>query len=111
MGLAVSVLALATIPLADTVDDPVAALRIAAGAGLLFNIFHMLALSLRVRRMEIHLTPQRWILVGIIDVVVVATGAVALGFATGAAYEWLLAAMLGRPMLAFVLVLADVAEA
>ena len=29
----------------------------------------------------------------------------------GSAYEWLLLVMLARPMLAFVLVLADVAEA
>jgi len=47
----------------------------------------------------------------IVDLVVILTGAVALGWATGTAYEWLLALMLARPMLAFVLVLADVAEA
>ena len=111
MGLAASLLALATIALADTVRDPATALRIAAGAGLSFSILHMLALTLRVRRMEIHLTRPRWILVAIIDLVVIITGALALGFATQAAYEWLLVVMLARPMLAFVLVLADVAEA
>jgi membrane protein CcdC involved in cytochrome C biogenesis len=100
-----------TIPLADSVRDPAAALRIAAGAGLLFSILHMLTLALRVRRLEIHLTRPRWILVVIIDLVVIMTGALALGFATTAAYEWLLVVMLARPMLAFVLVLADVAEA
>jgi hypothetical protein len=111
MGLAASILALATIPLLDTVRDPAAALRIAGGAGLLFSIVHMLTLALRVRRMEIHLSRPRWITVVVIDLVVVAVGALALGYATGPAFEWLLAVMLARPMLAFVLVLADVAEA
>ena len=111
MGLAVSLLALVTLPLADTVRDPRAALQIAAGAGLLFSIVHMLTLVLRVRRMEIHMPWLRWITVVVVDLVVILTGALALGFATGATYEWLLVAMIARPMLAFVLVLADVAEA
>jgi len=111
MGLAASILALLTIPLGDTVHDASAAIRIGAGAGLVFSIVHMLTLALRVRRLEIHLTRPRWIVVVIIDSVVVVTGALAVGFATTASYEWLLVVMLARPMLAFVLVLADVAEA
>jgi hypothetical protein len=111
MGLAASFLAFVTLPLADTVHDPATVLRIAAGAGLLFSVLHMLALLLRMRRLEIHLSGPRWAVVVIVDLVVVLTGADALGSATVAAYEWLLAVMLARPMLAFVLVLADVAEA
>jgi hypothetical protein len=61
--------------------------------------------------MEIHLCRTRWILVVIIDLVVVIVGGLAVAFATAPAYEWLLVLMLARPMLAFVLVLADVAEA
>jgi hypothetical protein len=71
----------------------------------------MLTLAMRVRRLEIHLTRARWIVVVIIDSVVVLVGALTVGFATAAAFEWLLVVMLARPMLAFVLVLADVAEA
>lgn len=111
MGLAASLLAIATFPLADTVHDATTVLRIAAGAGLAFSFLHMLTLALRVRRMEIHLSRTRWILVVIIDLVVVIVGGLAVAFATAPAYEWLLVLMLARPMLAFVLVLADVAEA
>ena len=110
MGLAASLLALLTIPLADTVHDASATIHIAAGAGLAFSILHMLTLAIRVRRLEIHLTRARWIVVVIIDSVVVVVGALTVGFATAAAFEWLLLVMLARPMLAFVLVLADVAE-
>ena len=71
----------------------------------------MLTLAVRVRRLEIHLSRSRWILIVIVDLVVVTAGGLALAFPTAPAYEWLLVLMLARPMLAFVMVLADVAEA
>lgn len=110
MGLAASVLALLTIPLADTLRDDTTTIRIAATAALVFSAFHMGTLARRIQRMEIHLSRPRWILVVIIDLVVVITCAAAIILGTPAAYEWLLVVMLFRPMLAFVLVLADVAE-
>jgi hypothetical protein len=110
MGLAASLLALLMIPLADTAHDAPAAIRIAALAALAFSIFHMVTLIRRVRRMEIRLSRPRWIAVSIIDLAVLASGVVAALAPSLATFEWLLVVMLARPMLAFVFVLADVAE-
>jgi hypothetical protein len=110
MGLAASVLALLTIPLAESLRDDATTIRILGAAALLFSAFHIGALTRRIRRLEIHLTPPRWVTVVVIDLVVLLTCIAAIALATTAAYEWLLVVMLARPMLAFVLVLADVAE-
>jgi len=70
----------------------------------------MVTLIRRVRRMEIRLSRPRWIAVSIIDLAVLASGVVAALAPSLATFEWLLVVMLARPMLAFVFVLADVAE-
>ena len=111
MGLATTLIALATLALADTTGNPKATIQILSGVALIFSILHMLALSGRLRGIAAQQSMPRWIAVGLIDLCVVGAGARALGLGTAAPYEWLLVVMLARPMLAFVLVLADVAEA
>ena len=110
IGLAASLLALVTIPLAESLRDDAGTIRVAAAAALAFSIVHIVTLIRRARRMEVHLTVARWAAVSLIDVVLLTVGVVAVVFPTTAAYEWLLVVMLARPMLAFVFVLADAAE-
>lgn len=108
MGLATALLVLATIPLQDTTHDAKVALQIAGGFALLFTVTHSMVLATRSRRLGLELTAAYWAAPAIIDVAIVAIGAVCLALGTSTAFEWLLVAMLARPMLAFVLVLAEV---
>ncbi len=107
MGLSTAVIALATIPLAETIGSGRAAIQWASGVALAFTLAHVLVLLVRSRRMGIQL--PRWGLAGavVIDIATLGTAAVSLSLGSLAAYEWLLLLLLARPMLAFVLVMSD----
>ena len=109
MGLATAVVALATLPLADTAGAGIA-LRIASGGALVFTIGHGVILIWRSvgRRIKQSRVALAW--AAGIDLLVLATALVSIGLGTTAAYEWLLVVLVGRPMVAFVLVLSDVSE-
>ena len=107
MGLSTALLALATIPLAETVGSGHAAIQWASGAALAFTMVHVLVLIVRARRMGIDLS--RWGVIGAAVIDIATLGAAAVGLALGAlpVYQWLLLLLLARPMLAFVLVMSD----
>ncbi len=107
MGLAVTVIALVTIPLSDTVR-PHAAIQIASGAALLFTVWHILNLNMRLRRLKLRQNTAGLTAAGLIDILVLIVGAASLAVGSTVAYEWVLVLLLARPTLAFVLVLSDV---
>lgn len=110
MGLATALIALAIIPLADTVRSATATLQVAAGVALLFTMAHVIVLVTRSRRLGIVLTTPTWAVVSVIDIITVLAGTVCLALGSPTAFEWLMVAMLARPMIAFVLVLEEVAS-
>jgi len=63
----------------------------------------------RVRTLGISQSAGRQVLITVANVLILLTGVVSLATGSVAAYEWLLVFMLARPMLAFVIVLAEVA--
>ncbi len=107
MGLAVAIVALVTIPLLDTVR-PHAAIQIASGAVLLFTVWHILALNLRLQRLKLRQTTEGLTAAGLINVAVLIVGAASLAVGSPVAYEWVLVLLLARTTLAFVLVISDV---
>ena len=108
MGLFATLLALITGPLADTVGNTTWAIRIAAAIGLAFTLSHSGLLLVRVRQNHIKQTTQTWIGVVLINLAIVATGALCIATGGAVAYEWLLIGLLTRPMFAFTLVLEEV---
>ena len=108
MALATGFIALVTLALADTVRDVPSAIRIAGGAGLLFTISHIVVLIRRSRTMNMRLNATTWVVAAVIDIAVIVAGVDAVIAATAGAYEWLLALMIARPGLAFLLALRDV---
>jgi hypothetical protein len=108
MGLFATLLALITGPLADTIGSATWAIRIAAAIGLAFTLGHSGVLLVRVRRNQIKQTAQTWIGVLLINLTIYAVAVVCIVTGGAVAYEWLLIALLARPMFAFTLVLAEV---
>ena len=95
MGLATAGLVLITIPVADTTHNPIATVQIVSGLALLFTVAHIAALAIRSR--------DRGIVIG--------AGAASLALGSATTFEWLLLALLARPMLAVVLVLTELPSA
>jgi len=87
----------------------VVTIQIASGLAMLFTVAHVLRLVTRVRQIAISQSTGKQLLVTLANVLLLVTGAVSLGLGTPTAYEWLLVFMLARPMLAFVLVLTEIA--
>lgn len=108
MGLATALIALATIPLNDSTHNPTATVQIAAGVALLFTLAHVAVLVTRSRELGVALPAAAWAAPTVIDVATVIAGTASLALGATAAFEWLLVALLARPMLAFVFVLAEV---
>lgn len=109
MGLATTLLALATIPFAAGTGSAQAAIRYASAVAVAFTLFHVVVLFLRSRGMGIKLTRANFWSAGVIDLGVVGVGVIGMILGSATAYEYLLILLLARPMLAFVLVLSDAA--
>lgn len=107
MGLTTAALTLITVPLTDTTRNPTAAIQVVSGAALLFTVWHIAVLALRTRRQGLAMAGASMAGASVIDIIVIGTGAIALALGAPAAFEWLLVALLARPMLAFVLVLTE----
>ena len=109
MALATTFLAVLTIALSDALRNEMVTIQIASGLAMLFTVAHVLRLVTRVRQIGISQSTGKQLLVTLANVLLLVTGAVSLGLGTPTAYEWLLVFMLARPMLAFVLVLTEIA--
>ena len=106
-GLGNALLALLLVPLSTTLGDVGLALRICGATGVLVVLGGMRVLLRRQRRLGVPSERGWYILAGALD-----AGAVGAGIATAVAgtvglFEWQLLFLLGRPMLAFVLVLSS----
>ena len=111
MGLATAGRVLITIPVADTTHNPIATVQIVSGLALLFTVAHIAALAIRSRDRGIVLPPASVGVATVIDLVVIGAGAASLALGSATTFEWLLLALLARPMLAFVLVLTELPSA
>lgn len=101
------ILAVSIIPLASITGSPEASVRIGGAVALAYVILNGLILLRRLRRMDIPLSAEGLSIVLAINIaVLVAAAAAALTGSVGA-YEVLLIALLARPMLAFLFVLAS----
>lgn len=109
MALATTFLAVLSMPLADAIGSASIAIQVASGLAILFTAAHVLRLVARVRDMGIDQGSGRNVLVTGANFLIFGAGAISLSLGSAAAYEWLLLFMLARPMLAFVLVLTEVA--
>ena len=109
MALAAGFVAVILVPLSATFPDPSTAIRIAGGLGLAFTPFHAVLLIIRMRAMRRPITLATWVVAMVIDIAVLAAGVVTVVGGSAAAFEWLLALMIARPGLAFMLALSDVA--
>ena len=108
MALATGFIALVTPALADSLGDVSTAIRIASGAGLLFTAVHIVVLIGRARAMNAQINAINWAVAATIDIGVIVAGVVSIVIANAGAYEWLLALMIARPGLAFLLALREV---
>ena len=108
MGLATALIALLTIPLADTTGSGAITIRFAGGLALLYTILHIVALSARGRRRHFRQPTAGKVAAGVIRIAIGAVSGACIALGTASAFEWLLIFLLARPMLAFVLVLTDV---
>lgn len=109
MGLAATLIALSTGPLADLTGSPMAAIQVASGLALAFTVGHVIVLVVRIREQRIEQPTVGLSIASVLDIALLVVGAVSLGTGAPVAYEWLLIFLLARPMLAFALVLGDVA--
>ena len=109
MALAASLVGLTTGPVTDAVASPAAAIRIAAAAGLAFTVVHIAVLLVRARKSQIKLPRSAVVGAGLIDLAIFGAAAVCIGTGGPVAYEWLMVLLLVRPIVAFALVLGDVA--
>ncbi|HEX5589753.1 MAG TPA: hypothetical protein VFX65_05645 [Candidatus Limnocylindrales bacterium] len=101
------ILALATVPVSVQLDDPATVVRVMAGIGLAYALVTATVLVLRMRHWNIAWTVGWQVGVAVLNLAIIAAGVAAIATGSFAAYELLLMALLGRPMLAFLLVLAS----
>lgn len=101
------ILALGTVPLALALDSIGRAIQIGAIAALAYVASTALFLERRMRREGIHWTPGWRIGVLVLTTVLLALSIAAIATGAIAMYEGLLVALLARPMLAFLLVIAS----
>lgn len=107
MGLATAILALSTLPLADTFGSAETAVRLGSAIAVAFTLFHIVVLTRRARAMAITLAPANYWSAGAIDLTAIAVGIVGIALPAAPVYEWVLILLLARAMLGFVLVLGD----
>ena len=111
MGLATAALALITIPLGDTTHNPIVTVQVVSGVALLFTVAHIVVLLIRARERGIALPSASVGAASTIDIIVIVAGAASLALGSTTNFEWLLVALVARPMLAFVLVLTELPTA
>ena len=107
MGLATSALSLATLPVAEIVGSAAPTVRCLSAVGLVFVTSHIILLVFRTRGMGLRLSAVNYVSAGLIDLATIAAAVATIVFTNSAGYEALLILLLGRAMLAFVLVLGD----
>ncbi|HEX7264427.1 MAG TPA: hypothetical protein VF383_09665 [Candidatus Dormibacteraeota bacterium] len=110
MALVTTLLSLIPAPLSEWVGTASAGIRITAGLALLFTIGHVLVLITRMREGHLQLPQAGVTMAGVLDIAIMLTGAICLGVGSALSLDWLLILLLARPMLAFALVVADVAS-
>lgn len=108
MGLATAFITLASIPFTE-ITDLTTAIRVASGAAFVFTCLHVGFLLVRGRNLWRGFDLSAKASAVIIDLVVLGMAATGVLLATVPAYEGVLVLLLARPMVAFVLVLRDVA--
>ena len=101
------ILALGTIPLVLTIGNTSDALRLGAGAALLYSIVHIAVLIQRSRRHALPSSRAWYVGAGSLDIATLVTVVATVVSGAFGAYEALLLVLLLRPMLAFLLVLAS----
>jgi hypothetical protein len=100
-------LALSTIPAALILGDTSSALRVEALAALGYTILHVAVLYRRSREQALP-SSRGWTVIALLsDLAILATVIATVASGTIGAYEALLMVLLGRPMFAFLLVLAS----
>lgn len=100
-------LALSTIPIVLILGSTADGLRLAALIALAFTIVHVAVLIARSRRYALPRSRAWSLTAGASDLVILATVVATMTSGTIGPYELLLLALLVRPMLAFLLVLAS----
>ena len=108
IGLTTALIAVVSLPLADSVGPW--AVRLMGALALVFTAAHIAILWVRRRRMQIHQGLPIAVRDGLVIAAISVSAGVTIAIGSAVAYEWLLASMLSRPMVAFVMVLADVAN-
>jgi hypothetical protein len=100
-------LALSTIPIALAVGNESDGFRIVAAGALAYLVVHIVVLVGRSRRSALPATRGWVIAAGTVNVAVLVLGIATLATGSLEPFEGLLLALLARPMLAFLLVLAS----
>ena len=110
IGLTTALMAVGSVPVADTVGVGSPAVRIMSGFALVFTTAHIATLWARRRKMQLRQDMSATLRDGLVFLAIIAGAGFSIAIGSAVAYEWLLALMLARPMVAFVMVLADVAS-
>lgn len=110
MALISALVALITLPLADSTSDHAAAIRIASAVALALTVGHILLLFQRVRATKLRISWIDWVAASIVDTAIIALAVVALVSATAGSFEWLMVLLIARPAVAFVMALTDPTE-
>jgi len=111
IGIATALLAVAYFPLAELTSSSAVALRTAAALAVIFTAAHVVTLFFRGRTVGAWWASRTSRVTQIlIDVAVFVMAGVTIIIPDGGAFELLLAILLARQMLAFVLVLTDLAS-
>ena len=111
MALISALVALITLPLADSTSDDAVAIRIASTVALALSLGHILLLLQRVRSTKLAISWEDWVAASIVDTVLLVLAIVALVTASVGSFEWLMVVLIARPAVAFVMALTDPTEA
>jgi hypothetical protein len=106
-----ALLAVIVVPLSSLLGGTEAAARLGGGLAVVYVLATVVVLLGRQRRSEIAVFPRWWIAAAILDVTALGLAVASMLGASFAVYQLLLAVLLARPMVAFLLVLASFEEA
>jgi hypothetical protein len=106
-----ALVALITLPLADSTSDDAVAIRIASAVALALTVGHVLLLLQRIRMTKLAISWEDRVAASTVDTVILALAVVALVSATVWSFEWLMVVLIARPAEAFVMALTDPADA
>jgi hypothetical protein len=107
MALISALVALITLPLADSVSDHALALRVAAVVALALTVGHVLLLIERIRHTRLAISGADWAAASVVDGALIVLAVIVLISGTPGSFEWLLVVLVARPAVAFVLALTD----